>query len=149
MRSDHKFLIGAVVGATAALAGRRILRARRALDFSGRSVIITGGSRGLGLVMARQLAKEGARVCLLARDVRELDRAKRLVAEESPAAEVDTIRCDVRRRGEVREAVARVMEKWAAIDVLINNAGIIQVGPLEHMQPEDFEDAMATHFWGS
>jgi NAD(P)-dependent dehydrogenase (short-subunit alcohol dehydrogenase family) len=44
--------------------------------------------------------------------------------------------------------VARILNEWSAIDVLINNAGVIQVGPLEHMQHEDFENAMATHFWG-
>jgi NAD(P)-dependent dehydrogenase (short-subunit alcohol dehydrogenase family) len=44
--------------------------------------------------------------------------------------------------------VARILEQWSAIDVLVNNAGIIQVGPLEHMHHEDFENAMATHFWG-
>ena len=41
-----------------------------------------------------------------------------------------------------------ILEKWTAVDVLINNAGVIQVGPLEHMTHEDFENAMATHFWG-
>jgi NAD(P)-dependent dehydrogenase (short-subunit alcohol dehydrogenase family) len=41
-----------------------------------------------------------------------------------------------------------ILEKWLAVDVLINNAGVIQVGPLEHMTHEDFENAMATHFWG-
>ena len=51
-------------------------------------------------------------------------------------------------RADVRAAVDAVLDRWRAIDVLINNAGIIQVGPLEHMEPEDFENAMATHFWG-
>jgi NAD(P)-dependent dehydrogenase (short-subunit alcohol dehydrogenase family) len=44
--------------------------------------------------------------------------------------------------------MARVLDTWSTVDVLINNAGVIQVGPLEHMQHEDFENAMATHFWG-
>ena len=60
-----------------------------------------------------------------------------------------TIRCDVRRRADVRAAVdADSRRSLDAIDVLINNAGVIQVGPLEHMRHEDFENAMATHFWG-
>jgi NAD(P)-dependent dehydrogenase (short-subunit alcohol dehydrogenase family) len=148
MKSGHRFLIGVVAGAAAALAAGRMARARRAVDFGGRTVVITGGSRGLGLVMARRLAAEGARLCLLARHERELDRAKRLLEEETPGVEVLTVRCDVRRRGDVRAAVARILEEWSAIDILINNAGMIQVGPLEHMQHEDFENAMATHFWG-
>ena len=148
MRSDQKFLLGAALGVGAALIGGRLARARRKLDFGGRVVVITGGSRGLGLVIARQLAKEGARLCLLARDERELDRATRLIVEETPGAEVMGVRCDVRRRADVRAAVAQILGEWLAIDVLINNAGVIQVGPLEHMQHDDFENAMATHFWG-
>ena len=41
-----------------------------------------------------------------------------------------------------------MLDRWTNVDVLINNAGVIQVGPLEHMEHEDFENAMATHFWG-
>jgi NAD(P)-dependent dehydrogenase (short-subunit alcohol dehydrogenase family) len=49
---------------------------------------------------------------------------------------------------EVREFVRAVLERWGQIDVLVNNAGIIQAGPVECMTPEDFETAMQTHFWG-
>lgn len=59
-----------------------------------------------------------------------------------------TFRCDVRRRADVRAAIDEVVDRWRTIDVLVNNAGVIQVGPLDHMGPEDFENAMATHFWG-
>ena len=146
-RSDQKFFIGLAAGFAAAFVGSRILRARRAIQFAGRVVVISGGSRGLGLVMARQFAAEGAHVVLLARDELELDRAKRLIEEEY-GVEVLAIRCDVRQRADVHAAAAQVLERWTAVDVLVNNAGVIQVGPLEHMQHEDFENAMATHFWG-
>jgi NAD(P)-dependent dehydrogenase (short-subunit alcohol dehydrogenase family) len=59
-----------------------------------------------------------------------------------------TLRCDVRRRADVRAAIDTVLDQWRTIDVLINNAGVIQVGPLDHMSEDDFENAMATHFWG-
>ena len=111
------------------------------------SVVITGGSRGLGLVMARKLAAQGARLVLLARDEPELDRAKRMLEEEY-GAQVLAVRCDVRRQADVRAAVAHILDRLGHVDVLINNAGVIQVGPLEHMEHEDFENAMATHFWG-
>jgi NAD(P)-dependent dehydrogenase (short-subunit alcohol dehydrogenase family) len=97
--------------------------------------------------MARKLAQQGARLVLLARDERELNRAQRLLEEEH-GAQVMAVRCDVRRKADVRAAVDQILDRWAIIDVLINNAGVIQVGPLEHMQHEDFENAMATHFWG-
>jgi NAD(P)-dependent dehydrogenase (short-subunit alcohol dehydrogenase family) len=146
MTNQERFLLGMAAGACAVLAGTRALRARRAIDFSGRVVVITGGSRGLGLVLARRFAAEGARLCLLARNDEELARAKAELADTG--AEVLTIRCDVRRRADIRAAVDRMLDRWPAIDVLVNNAGVIQVGPLEHMATEDFENALATHFWG-
>jgi NAD(P)-dependent dehydrogenase (short-subunit alcohol dehydrogenase family) len=147
MTREQKFLAGLAAGAAAVLLGSRLARRRHAIDFAGRTVLITGGSRGLGLVMARKLAAQGARLVLMARDDLELDRAKRLLEEEC-GAEVLAVRCDVRRWADVRAAVAQVLERWSYVDVLINNAGVIQVGPLEHMQREDFENTMATHFWG-
>ncbi|CAN5864647.1 SDR family oxidoreductase [soil metagenome] len=145
MMREGKFVLGMAAGAAAMIAAARGMRHRHAISFERRVVVITGGSRGLGLVLARQLAAEGARLCLLARDSDELDRARAQLPEH---AEVLTIRCDVRRRADVRLAMDTILEKWTAVDVLINNAGIIQVGPLEHMTTRDFENAMATHFWG-
>jgi NAD(P)-dependent dehydrogenase (short-subunit alcohol dehydrogenase family) len=145
MTNQQKFLLGVMAGALGALAGRQLVRGRRQVDFNGRVVVITGGSRGLGLVIARQLAAEGARLCLLARSEEELRRA----AEQFPPdTEVMTVRCDIRRRADVRAAVDAILDRLGVVDVLINNAGVIQVGPLEHMSASDFENAMATHFWG-
>ena len=145
MRRD--FVFGLAAGLGAAMLAGRLSRARHAISFEGRVVVITGGSRGLGLVMARMLMDEGARVVLLARDLEELERAKEEL-ESRGRGEVMTLRCDVRRRGDVRAAIDTVLDTWRTVDVLINNAGVIQVGPLEHMDHEDFENAMATHFWG-
>ncbi|PYR93950.1 MAG: ketoacyl reductase [Acidobacteria bacterium] len=146
MRHEQKFVLGLAAGIGTALVARRLARARHAINFDGRVVVITGGSRGLGLVMARMFVDEGARVVLLARDLGELARAGDDL--ESRGGEVMTLRCDVRRRADVRAAIDQVVERWHAVDILINNAGVIQVGPLEHMEHEDFENAMATHFWG-
>jgi NAD(P)-dependent dehydrogenase (short-subunit alcohol dehydrogenase family) len=146
MNNEEKFVLGVLTGAAALLAGLHVVRARRAIDFAGRVVVITGGSRGLGLVLARRFAAEGAHLCLLARDETELARAREELASSS--GEIMTVSCDIRRRADVRAAIATVLDHWSAIDVLINNAGVIQVGPLEHMSTLDFENAMATHFWG-
>lgn len=146
MKTKNRMMLTAAAGVFGALTAARIARSHRAISFAGRVVVITGGSRGLGLVIARQLAVEGARLCLLARDDGELSRAAAELA--STGAEILTISCDVRRRADVRAAVDTILERWPAIDVLINNAGVIQVGPLEHMTTADFENAMATHFWG-
>jgi NAD(P)-dependent dehydrogenase (short-subunit alcohol dehydrogenase family) len=145
MNSRQKFLLGVAAGAAGVIAARRAVRGMRAIDFAGRVVVITGGSRGLGLVIARQLASEGARLCLLARDEAELARA----AEQfPPGIDVMPVRCDIRRRADIRAAVDTILDRCNVIDVLINNASVIQVGPLEHMTTGDFENAMATHFWG-
>ncbi len=141
------FALGMAAGIGTALMATRLSRARLGISFENRVVVVTGGSRGLGLVMARMFVDEGARVVLLARDLGELDRAKADL-EARGGGEVLTLRCDVRRRGEVVAAVEAILDRWRAIDVLINNAGVIQVGPLDHMTHEDFENAMATHFWG-
>jgi len=142
-----RFTLGLAMGLGAIYATTRLSRARLAISFEGRVVVITGGSRGLGLVLARQFVDEGARVVLLARDMQELARAREEL-EARGGGEVMTIRCDVRRRADVRAAVDRILDTWRSVDVLINNAGVIQVGPLEHMDHADFENAMATHFWG-
>jgi NAD(P)-dependent dehydrogenase (short-subunit alcohol dehydrogenase family) len=147
MTMNKRFTLGVAAGVGAAILAGRLSRARLAIRFEERVVVITGGSRGLGLVLARMFVEEGARVVLLARDLGELARAKEDL-ESRGRGEVMTLRCDVRRRGEVRAAVDTVLDQWRTVDVLINNAGIIQVGPLEHMTEEDFENAMATHFWG-
>lgn len=139
-------LMGAV--AMGALAASRAWRTRRAYDFSGKSVVITGGSRGLGLVMARQLAAEGARITLIARNEEELERAENDIRAQHPSADVLSVIADVRKRYDCERATAQAFERFGSIDVLINNAGIIQVGPIDHMQLSDFEDAMNTHFWG-
>ena len=69
----------------------RTLRRRRGYDFGGKSVFVTGGSRGLGLILARQLACEGARLTLVARDAAELARAAHDIRSLRPLAEVLTI----------------------------------------------------------
>jgi NAD(P)-dependent dehydrogenase (short-subunit alcohol dehydrogenase family) len=140
----------ALLAATAigAFALARAWRRRHAYDFAGRSVIVTGGSRGLGLVLARELADEGARITLLARDEAELLRAADDIRTRQPFAEVLTVTADVRRRHEAERSVAQVVERYGRIDVLVNNAGVIQVGPIDHMKLGDYEDAMNTHFWG-
>jgi NAD(P)-dependent dehydrogenase (short-subunit alcohol dehydrogenase family) len=108
-------------------------------------VLITGGSRGLGLVLARHVCARGGKVALIARDLDELARAKADLAPRG--GKVLTIECDLLDTGQIQSAVRQIIDRFGKIDILINNAGIIEVGPIEHMTPEDFERAMRVHFW--
>jgi NAD(P)-dependent dehydrogenase (short-subunit alcohol dehydrogenase family) len=128
------------------LGAAQVLRRRNRMDFQDRTVVITGGSRGLGLVLAREFAVEGARLAILARDRAELERAEKHIA--SRGAQVLALPCDVRDQRQAQGAITRVVDHYGRIDVLVNNAGVIQVGPVEHMSIEDFEEAMAVHMWG-
>ncbi len=115
-------------------------------DFKNKTVLITGGSRGLGLVLAREFAREGARrLAICARDERELGQAR--MDLEKFGVEVMAVQCDLTNKQDVNEMVAAINRRFGHIDVLVNNAGVIQVGPLEVMTNEDFELAMNAHFW--
>lgn len=108
--------------------------------------VISGGSRGLGLIIARQICEQGGKVALLARDPEELARAKADL--DSQCNQTLTIQCDLLDRAQIQSAVRETLAHFGGIDILINNAGIIEVGPLEHMKREDFERSMGVHFWG-
>ncbi len=118
---------------------------RSDFSFEGKSIVITGGSRGLGLTIAKCFAAEGARLVLLARNRDELDRA---CAElRAMGAEAIGISCDLLDRGQSLGAIEEVVDRFGAVDVLVNNAGIIEIGPLENMQRSDFEKSLQLHFW--
>jgi NAD(P)-dependent dehydrogenase (short-subunit alcohol dehydrogenase family) len=137
------------------LAGRAAIRRWRAYDLQDKVVLITGGSRGLGLVLARQIVRQGAHVAICARDAAELARAReelemeRALLELRPdEGQVLTVPCDITDREQVQAMVDDVQQHFGRINVLINNAGMIQVGPVELMTLEDYAEAMRVHFWG-
>ncbi|MBX3162237.1 MAG: SDR family NAD(P)-dependent oxidoreductase [Deltaproteobacteria bacterium] len=128
-----------------ALAARAVARWARVYDLHDKVTLITGGSRGLGLVLARELLDRGARVAICARDPEELHRAHAELAERGP---VLAMPCDVTDRAQVDRLVDRIRAALGPIEVLVNNAGIMEVGPMETMTVADYERAMAVHLWG-
>lgn len=132
----------------AALAGLALWTRKRRewRGFRGRVALVTGGSRGLGLALCRELARRGAKLVICARDAEELEQARALLGAHG--ADVLAIVCDVSDAEQVREMVFRAEDRFGGVDVLVNNAGTIQVGPLETMTAEDFESAMGAHFKG-
>jgi short-subunit dehydrogenase len=131
------------------------MRRRRTADtisfLRDKVVLITGGSRGLGFSIAREMAGAGARLILTARDLAELERAKaRLVdAGDIAAADVFVYAADVSHADEVRALVTAATGYFGQVDVVVNNAGIILVGPMESQTLDSFHQAMNINFYGA
>lgn len=133
---------GVITGIAATILQRR----RSAISFRGQSVFIAGGSRGLGLLLAAEFLQRGAKVAITARDADELARAEKHLTANG--GEVLTIEADMTMREEAESAVFRAIDRFGAVDVLVNNAGTIAVGPMETMTIDDYRDSINTHFWG-
>src|SRR5262245_17394160 len=136
-----------MVGVGAGYLLRTLVRRTRRVELNGAAVLITGGSRGLGLILAREFGRHGARVAICARDPDELERATADLRDRGITAVA--VQCDVSDRAQVDAMVGAVVHQLGTINVLVNNAGVIQVGPLETMRVEDFEAAMAVNFYSA
>jgi short-subunit dehydrogenase len=124
---------------------RRAGVAKRSLR--GQVALVTGGSRGLGFLIARELVREGCRVVICARDATELERARRDLSADG--AQILAIPCDVTEPSQVERLVWETAGRFGPIDLLVNNAGIIQVGPVESLALADFQQTMSVNFWGT
>ena len=125
-------------------------RSRPGDDLTGHVALVTGGSRGLGLLMARELLGQGCAVALCGRDRETLDRARDLLRREAgEESDVLAVPCDVADPDAVADLVAKVVATYGQLDILVNNAATIQVAPLEALRLEDFREAMDIAFWGT
>ena len=128
---------------TAGVLAGAILTARRAQDdLHGEVAVVTGASRGLGLLLARELADQGCPLVLCARDAAELERA----ADELRAAgaEVTAVACDVTDKATPQLLIDTAVQRYGRLDILVSNAGVIQVGPVQAAQIGHYEMAMST-----
>lgn len=142
-----KALLWGLAGIGAWTAIKAALAQKRKIDFRNKTVLITGGSRGLGLELARLLAKEGANLAICSRDADELDRADDELSQLGVMVYTEV--CDVTNKIQVEHFVENVRQAIGPVDVLINNAGTIIVTPYEHATEDDFRYAMDTHFWAT
>src|SRR5690606_6645687 len=133
-----RLIRNATLFAAGAYLASQYARRRRRVGFAGAVVVISGGSRGLGLELSRRFAREGARLVLLARDEEELAQARDQLAWQG--ADVMVQACDVTDEAEVERAVEAVLERYGRVDVLVNNAGTIQVGSVDHLDLSDFDE---------
>jgi NAD(P)-dependent dehydrogenase (short-subunit alcohol dehydrogenase family) len=139
-------MAAAATALTLGFLARETLAKRREVDVHGKVALITGGSRGLGLALSRELARQGCRLAICARDEAELAAAR--IDLEQRGTEVLVIPCDVADKAQVSAMIEAVMRHYGQIDILVNNAGIIVVAPLESLTHADFDRVMDINFWG-
>ena len=145
--STKQVLAFAAGGLVAYTLAKRMINERNRQDLGGQVILITGASRGLGLVLARQLAVRGSKIIICARDGATLSRAT--LELKTLGVDVLGLSVDITDRSQVRDMIRTIISRYGTIDILINNAGVIQVGPFDTMEIEDFEVAMKTNFWGA
>lgn len=143
---------GAVAGmglvggaATAAVIGMSVRALLAKPVPAGAVVVITGGSRGLGYALASRLARRPVKLVLAARDREELDRAQASLLEEHSHLHPDDfylVAADLTDRAACERLVEEAFARFGRVDVLVNNAGIIKVGPVEVQSLETFEYAL-------
>jgi NAD(P)-dependent dehydrogenase (short-subunit alcohol dehydrogenase family) len=144
--SPIKNILGwAAAGAGVFLVAHAVVKELSKLNLEGKVVLITGGSRGFGLVLARHLADRGAKLAISARSADALELARQDL--EARGAQVIALTADVTDNKEVKAMVGDVINHFGRLDVLINNAGIIQVGPRQQMGIEEYQVAIQTNFW--
>jgi NAD(P)-dependent dehydrogenase (short-subunit alcohol dehydrogenase family) len=118
-------------------------RTRRvADDLTGEVAVVTGASRGLGLLLARELARHACRLVICARDQAELDRAAQDL--RGAGAEVVAVAGDITQDAMPQRLVDTAVERYGRLDIVVSNAGIIQVGPVQSTGPEDYDLALQT-----
>lgn len=137
-------LAGAAAVGGAALAG--VIGTRPPVSLRGKVVLVTGASRGLGYALARRFARERARLVLCGRDAEHVGGAAEELRRDG--AEVLARGCNVADPDQVEDLVAATTRRFGPVDVLVNNAGVITIGPLAHQRLDDFEEAMDVMFWG-
>ncbi|HZU70850.1 MAG TPA: SDR family oxidoreductase [Ktedonobacteraceae bacterium] len=143
-QSNKSLLSAAAIGV-----GKTVVSLRQKKEepkLVGQIVLITGGSRGLGLLLSHEFARQGAKIVICARDEQELAQARQQLEERG--AEVMAIPCDITDRVQAQNMIQQATEAFGRIDILVNNAGIITVGPLMAQTLEDFREAMDIMFWG-
>ncbi len=139
-------LLKTSLSAGAVIAAAKFVNAvrRERVSLRGKVALITG-SRGLGLAVAREFGREGARIALCARDSEELQNACEILGREQIEAAAFT--ADISDPSQIEPLVDSVVQRFGVIDILVNNAGEIRVGPFESFTHSDYEDAMNLMFW--
>ena len=135
-----------------AAAAAYVLLPRPAKRRPGQVVLITGGSRGLGFALAERYARSGAKLVLAARNPDELDQARHSLLFRKAVRSPDDILlvpADLTDAGQATLLIEQALTHFGRIDILINNAGVIDVGPVEDQPIAAYRRAMATNFFAA
>jgi short-subunit dehydrogenase len=142
----RKPLVSLSIGLALGLVAKAYFKRCHLLNLRGQIVLITGGSRGLGLALAREFARQGAHLVICARQTEPLEAARQEL--EMMGCKVLARVCDITQQEQVQELITQATERFGRIDILVNNAGIITVGPQQTMTLADYEEAMKSMYWG-
>ena len=118
------------------------------LNLAGKTALVTGASRGIGASIAQELAREGVRVCLAARDRSRLDEVAGGIAAISGSNRTITIAGDLRQPAAVQAAVDAAVGAFGRLDILVNNAGATKRADFFTLTEEDWQDGFALKFHG-
>lgn len=114
------------------------------MSWSAKHALITGGSSGLGLAIARELVVAGAKVALVARDAARL--AQAVASLQVPAVQTLAIAADITQQSDVDRLAAQVQQQWGSLDLLVNCAGKSSRGKIEETTPEQFQALWELNF---
>ena len=152
MNTTQKTLLWtAALGLGGLLTSRFVNNQQRAIELAGRVALVTGGSRGLGLAIAEKLVLEGARVIICARNKEGLKSAQKqlnVIAKKAGSSyQVLALPCDVSDQKQVDKLIKEIEKQVGEVEILINNAGTIQVAPIEEIEMQEHKESINTHFW--
>jgi 3-oxoacyl-[acyl-carrier protein] reductase len=118
------------------------------IRLDGRTALVTGGSKGLGLAMATRFAQSGAEVAILARGAEALAEAERGIRAKAQTR-VRAFPCDVSKEAEIARAWERVIAEFGKVDILVNNAGTSRTGPFEEITDEIWQQDLDLKLFGA
>ena len=142
-----KTALWAAAGLGLYAAARHFYKEMIKFDFQDKVVVITGGARGLGLLLARELAAKGANLVICSRNAEQIEVAEQELRRMGSI--VLGLKADVSDQRDAARVIEATVSQFGKIDVLINNAGVMLVGPENVMDLEDYKTAMDTNFWAA
>jgi NAD(P)-dependent dehydrogenase (short-subunit alcohol dehydrogenase family) len=119
------------------------------IDLKGRTAVITGGSKGLGLAMAKEFALNGAQVAIIGRDSATLKAASAEIHTHHGEARVLTVSADMSRASDVSRAYDEVMAAFGRIDIVVNNVGASAAKPFSEITDEEWQADLDLKFFSA